>query len=400
MSGAGPTDRDDRWAHHNQEFRDPAEIIAYWQDLHRMDPRLLEHETHGQWWEILRHCGITLLITREYEHFVLALCTDVNAGPQISVMRVPHPSGLTIDRSHETVYVVSTRNPNQIYDLMPLQALMPRLDVQEIALDGRPLIPVRTRFMPGCFYLHDLAIINGELYANSVGQNAVIKLTSPGHCERIWWPKCIETPDGPIFGQNHLQLNSIAAGESLEASFFSASTDQVTALRPGDPDFPVDRRGVIFSGASRGAVVRGLTRPHSARLHKGRLWVDNSGYGEVGFVEDGAFRPIVRLPGWTRGLCFYGNTMFVGTSRVLPRFRQYAPGLDIDASQCGLYALDVESGEILGSITWPFGTQVFAIEWVPTSFTKGFPFRLPGHPMGSSERLLFYAFEPPHSWED
>ena len=109
--------------------------------------------------------------------------------------------------------------------------------------------------------------------------------------------------------------------------------------RPGDPSFPVDRRGVIFSGVSREAIARGLTRPHSARLWENRIWVDNSGYGEVGFIEGEKFRAVSRLAGWTRGLCFVRDVMFVGTSRVLPRFRQYAPGLDVDEGRCGIHAL-------------------------------------------------------------
>src|SRR5439155_7446833 len=108
----------------------------------------------------------------------------------------------------------------------------------------------------------------------------------------VWWPRCIETADGPDFGRNYLQLNSIAAGPDLAGSFFSASTDQPSARRPGHRNFAVDRRGVIFAGATREAVVRGLTRPHSARLQGGRVWVDNSGYGELGVVEAGRFRPL------------------------------------------------------------------------------------------------------------
>ena len=91
--------------------------------------------------------------------------------------------------------------------------------------------------------------------------------------------------------------------------------------------------------------------------------------------------------------------MFVGTSRVLPRFRQYAPGLDVDASLCGLYALAIESGEMLGSIVWPFGNQIFAIEWMPADLTKGFPFHPPGHTSESRGKNLFYAFQV-RGWRD
>ncbi len=137
--------------------------------------------------------------------------------------------------------------------------------------------------------------------------------------------------DGELIQQNHLQLNSIAAGPSLRSSFFTASTDAISRRRPGHANFPVDGRGVVFSGATREPVAFGLTRPHSARLREGRIWLLNSGYGEFGFVDGRSFSRVATLPGWTRGLAFHGRFAFVGTSRVLPRFRQYAPGLKTDA---------------------------------------------------------------------
>ena len=109
-------------------------------------------------------------------------------------------------------------------------------------------------------------------------------------------------------------------------------------------------------------------------------------------VEQGSFNSVARLPGWTRGLCFRERVAFVGTSRVLPRFRQYAPGLDLAASVCGVHALDTESGKVVGSLVWPYGNQTFALECVPTSFTSGFPFRAGAKRMTHRERDLFYAF--------
>lgn len=389
------SDREAMWANQNEEFRDPAEIVGYWQDTNNLDPRLFEFETRGKWWETLDELAITLLVSREYEHLLLSMAVDRGSNPLVRMMRMPHPSGLAIDRVRGVVHVACTRNPNQVFDLMPLQGLMNRLDVEEILLEEIPLVPVRTRFLPGCLYVHDLAMVGDELHANSVGQNAVVRLSSSGGHERVWWPKCVESEDGPVFGQNHLQLNSIAAGGTLETSFFSASTDEITHERPGDPTFPVDRRGVIFSGASREAIARGLTRPHSARLWENRIWVDNSGYGEVGIIEGDKFLAVSRLPGWTRGLCFVRDVMFVGTSRVLPRFRQYAPGLDVDEGRCGIHALDVKSGEVLGSIIWPFGSQVFAVEWVPADFASGLPFCPDRTSPKAHEKLLFYSFQLP-----
>jgi uncharacterized protein (TIGR03032 family) len=316
-------------------------------------------------------------------------------GPAISYMSLPHPSGLAVNRKSGVVHIASTRNPNQVYDLLPVTGLMPRLDVKSITLRDAPLIPVRSHFYPGCLYLHDMVLIKGDVYACAVGQNAIVHLCGDGHYVRVWWPRCVERDGEIAFGQNHIQLNSIAAGKDLGTSYFTASTDFISSRRPGHKNFSVDRRGVLFSGATREPVVRGLTRPHSARPHEGRVWLDNSGYGQVGYVDlkKGVFIPVAALPGWTRGLCFYKDIGFIGTSRVIPRFRQYAPGLDTERSLCGIHAIHTKSGEILGSLIWPYGNQVFAIEWVSSRVTTGFPFSAGVQRSSMREKLLFYAFQ-------
>lgn len=390
-----------RWSAHDSEWRDPAQVVSGWSGAGRSEPDLLRFRVRGEWWDVLAEHKITLLVTREYEHLVVALSPRAHRGERQAqtYLRLPHPSGLAADRKRGIVHVASTRNPNQVYDLAPVSGLVPRSDVQlpgerDLA-EFRPLIPIRSRIVPGCLYLHDLAIVGGQLCGNAVGENSVARLHDDGRAERVWWPRCIETPDGPVFTRNHLQLNSIAAGADLKQSFFSASTDRLTSRRPSHRNFPVDRRGVVFSGASRDVIARGLTRPHSARLSGGRVWIDNSGYGEFGVIDGGKLEPLVKLPGWTRGLCFHQGVAFVGTSRVIPRFRQFAPGLELDSSTCAVHAIDVARGKVLGSLTWPVGNQIFAIEWIPSSLSRGFPFR-GNRKTSERERVLFYAFDRDH----
>lgn len=381
---------EDLWARHSAAWRDTAQVTSQWQDAANTDPDLLRYRVSKDWWRVLDSLQVTLIVGREYEHLLLAMCVS-NGKPSISFMPMPHPSGLAVDHARDIVHVASTRNPNQIFDLMAINDCTERLDVEAETPSDRPLVPVRSRFLPGCLYMHDLAMVGGGLHANAVGHNAVISLHDDGSYNRVWWPRCIETKDGPQFGQNYIQLNSIAAGKNLQSSFFSASSDRISNRRPGHRNYPVDKRGVIFSGKTREPIAYGLTRPHSARLDaKGKIWVDNSGYGEFGLIEDGVFMPVTKLPGWTRGLSFCQGVAFVGTSRVIPRFSQYAPGLDVSASICGIHAIELKSGKVLGSIIWPFGNQIFAIDWLPRKRTGGFPCLL--ERQNRDLKTLFYTF--------
>jgi len=341
-------------------LRDPSQVTGLWSQG-QMDPRALAAQADVGWRRTLAKLGVTLLVTREYEHLLLALSKGSTTW-----MHLPHPSGLAVDRKARALHVACTRNPNLLLELQGERTLLPR----------------RARFLPGRTYLHDLAFIGGELHGNSVGQNAVVCLDYEEGAKRVWWPRSIEKGGKRVFGRNHLQLNSIAAGRTLAGSYFSASVPEPLPQVPGDLDYPVDGRGVVFSGATREPMGGGLTRPHSARLYRGEVWVDNSGYGEVGRMASGRFRPLAKLEGWTRGLCFVKGVLIVGTSKVLPRFHAYAPGLDHRKSRCGLVALDPSNGKVLGRLTFPHGNQIFAIDWMEGA-------RLP-YGEGKDVKPLFY----------
>ncbi len=368
---------DRRDAAHGAEWRDPAGVVAQWSDAGTADPELLAMRARDGWWDALSASGATLIVSREYEHLLLAI--SGGERPAVSYLRLPHPCGVAFDQTRSRVFVASTRNPNQIFELA-------RASGGEAA---RCLVPVRTWLLPGRAYVHDIAVIGGRLHVNAVGLNAIAAVEDDG-MRVVWWPASVERDGRPITDRNVLQMNSIAAGGDLASSYFSASAERPGRYPPGHPRFPVDRCGVIFSGATREAVVRGLTRPHSARLHGERLWVDDSGYGEVGVADGERFEAVARLPGWTRGLGFAGGVAFVGTSRVIPRFAHYAPGLDTARSRCAIHAVDVRTGAVRGSLEFPYGNQIYGIETLAAGWTTGFPFARGAG--AAAARDLFYAF--------
>ncbi len=112
-------------------FRDPAQVTGLWTGQ-PADPKVLLAQADRGWKETLKRLDITLLVTREYEHLVLAL------GPrETSWLPIPHPSGLAVDRSKGTVHLACTRSPNFL-----------------VELKGETLVPRRVKFLPGSLYLH------------------------------------------------------------------------------------------------------------------------------------------------------------------------------------------------------------------------------------------------------
>ena len=55
-----------------------------------------------------------------------------------------------------------------------------------------------------------------------------------------------------------------------------------------------------------------------------------------------------------------------------------------------MYAVDTRSGAILGSVQWPQGNQIFAVDWLPAAVTAGLPFGKRRN--DTRERAVFYGF--------
>jgi uncharacterized protein (TIGR03032 family) len=118
-----------------------------------------------------------------------------------------------------------------------------------------------------------------------------------------------------------------------------------------------DRRrdgGCVLEVPSGRAVVRGLSMPHSPRVHRGRLWLLNSGAGFLGSAEPagGDFQPLAFCPGYLRGLALVGDYAVVGLSQ--PRQDRTFGGLALEdelsrrgaEARCGLQVLDLRTGDV------------------------------------------------------
>ena len=95
--------------------------------------------------------------------------------------------------------------------------------------------------------------------------------------------------------------------------------------------------------------------PHSPRLYDRRLWLLNSGTGELGTVDlvDGRFEPVCFCPGFARGLDFVGRFAVIGLSeeRSSRAFSDLALGRHLkenDADgRCGVLVVDIDRGAIV-----------------------------------------------------
>lgn len=117
-----------------------------------------------------------------------------------------------------------------------------------------------------------------------------------------------------------------------------------------------DRRhdgGIVIDVETDEIVAEGLSMPHSPRWHDGRLWILNSGSGELGFIDPATrrFEAVAFCPGFLRGLSFHDGYAVVTLSK--PRHGRFE-GLaldrrlqekDVDA-WCGIQVISLATGDV------------------------------------------------------
>jgi uncharacterized protein (TIGR03032 family) len=112
--------------------------------------------------------------------------------------------------------------------------------------------------------------------------------------------------------------------------------------------------GILIDVQSNEIISRNLSMPHSPRWHRGELWLLESGDGSIGRVDltTGKYEAVAKLPGFTRGLSFYGPLAFVGLSQV--RESAVFSGIPLverlEDRVCGVWVVNVESGETVAFV--------------------------------------------------
>jgi uncharacterized protein (TIGR03032 family) len=171
--------------------------------------------------------------------------------------------------------------------------------------------------------------------------------TSETHSFRpLWKPSFISR----LAPEDRCHLNGLAMHDGKPAYVTAvAETDVADGWREHRTG-----GGVVIDVASGEVVCRGLSMPHSPRLHEGRLWVLNSGAGEVGTVDlkTGRFEALAFCPGYLRGLDFIGHHALVGLSE--PRENRTFAGLPLQdrlaaanvGPRCGVFVIDTRTGDV------------------------------------------------------
>ena len=202
-------------------------------------------------------------------------------------------------------------------------------------------------WITGDLDVHDIAWSseNLPLFVNTLF--GCLATVSPGSSFKPLWRPFFVSKLAP---EDRCHLNGLAMDGTTPAYATAVAKNDVA-------DGWRDKRangGIVIDVRSNQVVLEGLSMPHSPRLHKGRLWLLNSGAGEFGYADlkTGKFEPVCFCPGYARGLAFAGDHAIIGLS--LARENRTFQGLPLDAAlqakgadpRCGLLIVDTKTGDV------------------------------------------------------
>lgn len=265
------------------------------------------------------------------------------------------PMGLAANQQ-----VLSIGTPGQISHFRNMPA---------VAKKREPIGQVNACYMPrdshttGDILVHEMAYgDNDELWVVNTRFSCLCTLDNINSFVPRWKPSFISgySPNDRC----HLNGLGMVDGKPHYVTALG-ETNTATGWRANKKD-----GGILIDVPSGEIIARNLSMPHSPRWHNGQLWVLESGKGTLSIVDPqtGKHEPIATLPGFTRGLDFYGHLAFIGLSQV--RETAVFSGIPITEQNIernsGVWVVNIQTGQVVAFVKFEEALQeIFAVQILP-----------------------------------
>ena len=286
---------------------------------------------------ILQQLSASLLVTT-YQANKLLVVRAAGGGLSTLVRTFDQPMGLALSGRR---LALGTRN--QIWFLRDAPDIAPR--IEPAGLHDACYLP-RTCHVTGDIRCHEIAWAGDELWIVNTRFSCLCTLDPAYSFVPRWRPSFITA----LAAEDRCHLNGLVM-ENDQPRYVTAlgETDTQGGWRPNKA-----QGGCVIDVPSGEIVARGLSMPHSPRLHEGRLWVLESGTGRLLLVDaaTGRRETVVEVPGFGRGMAFAGDYAFIGLSKI--RETSTFGGLSIaerlSELKCGVAVVDLRGGEVVGML--------------------------------------------------
>ena len=272
--------------------------------------------------------------------------------PNLLMRHFDKPMGMAVRGAQ---MALATRNEVTFFANAP--RLAPELNAQEPGRYDALYLP-RATYHTGDLNVHDLAFAGQDLWIVA-SRFCCLATLSRDYCFAPTWKPAFVSE---IVPEDRCHLNGLAIVED-RPKYVTAlgETDCVGGWRSNKAS-----GGVLIDVDTNQILLRGLSMPHSPRWHNGRLWLLNSGAGELLSYDPTAGEAVVVtvLPAYLRGLCLIGRYAVVGLCQI--REKHIFGGLPVQNRfqqlVCGLALVDLELGRCVGLFEFVTGcTELYDV---------------------------------------
>ena len=250
---------------------------------------------------ILKQLGISLIVST-YQAGKLIVIREDEGKINTHFRNFKKPMGLAGDREK-----LALGTAYQIWDFRNVPAVAAKLNPP--GKHDACYLP-RKMHITGDIDIHEMAWAGEELWFINTKFSCLCTLDNSNSFVPRWRPSFISGYD--ITDRCHLNGFCLKNGKPKYA----------TAL--GETDSPQGWRqnkatgGILIDIETNEVLLRGLSMPHSPRWYRDNLWLLESGKGSFAKVDltNKKLETIVNLPGFTRGIDFWGDLAFIGLSQV------------------------------------------------------------------------------------
>ncbi len=287
---------------------------------------------------LLNQLNVSVAVTSYQSGRLYMLGRNPKGGLMINQQFFRKAMGLHYDGS--TLYLAALANIYRMPNILKAKEVM-----DETFSDC--FVPL-TSHMTGILDAHDVGVTHdGDILFVNTRYNCIAEVSNTHSFKPYWKPSFISS----IIAEDRCHLNGMAMHEGRPKYVTAVSkSDTIDGWRDR-----TSNGGIVIDVEKNEIVCEGLSMPHSPSLYKGKLWILNSGTGELGWIDlsekhlKKRFTPLCFCPGFVRGLSFHGKFAFVGLSK--PRYKRFE-GLELDSRLkdadsdpwCGVQVIDLTDG--------------------------------------------------------
>jgi len=302
---------------------------------------------------LLRHLSASLLVSTYQANKLLAIRAE-GKGLSTLVRTFDRPMGLAADGRR---LAVGTRT--EVWLLRNAPDIAPR--IEPAGHHDACYLP-RSCHVTGDIGIHEMAWAGEELWAVNTRFSCLCTLHPDYSFVPRWRPPFISA----LAAEDRCHLNGLAlvAGGPKYATALGES-DTAGGWRANKP-----QGGCLLDVPTGNVVARSLSMPHSPRLHDGRLWLLESGTGQLVLVDPatGRRQRVAELPGFARGLALSGPYAFVGLSKI--RATSAMDGVPLaerrEQLKCGVAVVDLRRGQVIALLEFQTAVEeIFDVQLLP-----------------------------------